>query len=96
MSLMTRPPASIGGCQSTLLEKLVVSLSQYHHTMVHIANHLGMNSRPVEAAVLRREFHPIIANLPIHAFLPVKRGMHAQNILFLQNLYSTVYLSIRK
>jgi hypothetical protein len=37
MSLLTGPPDSTGGCQSTLVDKLGVSPSQYHHTMVHIA-----------------------------------------------------------
>jgi hypothetical protein len=32
--------------------------------MVHIADHQEMNNRPVEAAVLRRQSHTIIANLP--------------------------------
>jgi molybdopterin converting factor small subunit len=32
----------------------------------NIANHPGMNNRPVEAAVLRRQSHPIIANLLIY------------------------------
>jgi hypothetical protein len=31
--------------------------------MVHITYHLGMNNRPIEAEVLRRQSHPIIANL---------------------------------
>jgi hypothetical protein len=66
MSLLTGPPASIGGCQSALADKLGVSLSQYHHTTVHIANHPGMNNGPVEVAVQRRQSHPIIANLPIN------------------------------
>jgi hypothetical protein len=65
MSLLTGLPDSTDGCQSALVDKLGVSLSQYHYTMFHIANHLGMNNRPVEAAVLRRHSHPIIANLPI-------------------------------
>jgi hypothetical protein len=29
-------------------------------------NHPEMNNRPVEAAVLRRQSHPIIANLPVY------------------------------
>jgi hypothetical protein len=66
MSLLTGLPDSTGGCKSPLVDKVGVSLSQYHHTMVHIANHTGMNNRPIEAAVLRRQSHPIIANLPIN------------------------------
>jgi hypothetical protein len=66
MSRMTRPPDSTGCCQSALVNKLGVSLSQYHLTMVDIANHPGMNNRPVETAVLRRQSYPIIANLPIY------------------------------
>jgi hypothetical protein len=68
MSLLTRPPDSTDDCQSTLVDKFGVSLSQYHHTVAHIANHPGMNSRPVEAAVLRRQSHPIIASLTTTAF----------------------------
>jgi hypothetical protein len=63
MSVLTGPPESTGGCQSALLEKLGVSLlSQYHHTVVHIADHPGMNNKPAEAAVLRRQSHPIVTN----------------------------------
>jgi hypothetical protein len=63
MSLLTRPLDSTDDCQSAMVDKFGVSLSQYHHTAVHIANHPGMNSRPVEAAVLRRQSHTIIASL---------------------------------
>jgi hypothetical protein len=59
MSLLTGPPDSTGGCQSALVDKLGVTLSQYH-----IAYHPGMNNMPVETAVLRRQSHPIIASLP--------------------------------
>jgi hypothetical protein len=62
MSLLTGPSDSTSGCQSALVDKLGVNLSQYHPTMVHTANHPGMNNRPVEAAVLRSQSHPIIAN----------------------------------
>jgi hypothetical protein len=64
MSLLTLTglPDSTGGYQSALVEKLGVGLSQYHQTMVNVVNHPGMNNRPVEAAVLRRQSHPIIAN----------------------------------
>jgi hypothetical protein len=72
--LLTGPPDSTGGCQSALVEKLGVSLRQYHHIMIHIANQLGMNSRPVEAAVLRHQSHPIIANLPVY-----QSRMHNKN-----------------
>jgi hypothetical protein len=61
-----------GGCQSVLVNKFGVSLSQYHHTMVHIANHPGINKRPVEAAVLRRQSHPIIVNLPMNPLTPAR------------------------
>jgi hypothetical protein len=37
MSLLTGLSYSTGGCQSTLVDKLGVSPSWYHHTMVHIA-----------------------------------------------------------
>jgi hypothetical protein len=37
MSLLTGPPDSTGGCQSALVDKLGVSPSRYHHTMLHIA-----------------------------------------------------------
>jgi hypothetical protein len=36
--------------------------------MIHIANHPGMNKRPVEAGVVRRQSHPIIAKLPIYYY----------------------------
>jgi hypothetical protein len=62
MSLLTAMPDSIGGCQSAKIDKLGVSLSQY----VIIPNHPGMNNRPVQEAVLRRQSHPIIANLPVN------------------------------
>jgi hypothetical protein len=65
MALLTGPPDSTGGCHSVLVDELGVIPSQYHYTMVHITNHPGMNERPVEAAVLRRQSHPIIANIPI-------------------------------
>jgi hypothetical protein len=64
VSLLTGPPDSTGGCQSSLVDELGVSSSRYHHTMVHIANNPGMSNRPVEAAVLRRQSHPIVTNLP--------------------------------
>jgi hypothetical protein len=64
---------STGGCQSSLVEKLGVSLSQYHHIMVRISNHPWMNNRPIEAAVLRSQSRPIIANLPL--------GTYQQNCL---------------
>jgi hypothetical protein len=67
MSLLTGPPDSTGGCQSALVDKLAVSPSRYHHTMVHIENLPEMNNRPVEAAVLARQSHPIITNPPINA-----------------------------
>jgi hypothetical protein len=60
--LLTGRPDSTGGCQSALVDKLGDSFSQYHHTMVHIANRPGMNNKPVEAAALRPQSHPIIAN----------------------------------
>jgi hypothetical protein len=41
MSLLTGPPDSTGSSQSALVDKLGVSPSLYHHTMVHIANHPG-------------------------------------------------------
>jgi hypothetical protein len=69
MSLLTGPPDSNGGCQSALVDELGFSLSQFRHTFVHIAYHPAMNNRPVEAAVLRRESHPIIANLPMNLTL---------------------------
>jgi hypothetical protein len=61
MSRMAGLPDSTGGCQSALVDKLGVSLSHYHHAMVHMAYHPGMNNRP---AVLRRQCHPIIASVP--------------------------------
>jgi hypothetical protein len=70
MSRIAEPSGSTGGCQSALVDKLEVSLSQYHHTMVHITYHPGMNNRLVEAAVLRCQSHPIIANLPIYLGVP--------------------------
>jgi hypothetical protein len=36
MSLLTGPPDSTGGCQSALFDKIGVSPSRYHHTMLHI------------------------------------------------------------
>jgi hypothetical protein len=36
-SLLTGPSESTGGCQSALVDKLGVSLCQYHHTIMHIA-----------------------------------------------------------
>jgi hypothetical protein len=38
--------------------------------MVHIANHPGMNNRPEQAAILRRQSHPIITNLQSTRLLP--------------------------
>jgi hypothetical protein len=65
MSLLTGPPDSTGGCQSTLVDNVGVSPSQYHpSSMVHITSHLGMNKRPTEAAVPRCQSRPIIASLP--------------------------------
>jgi hypothetical protein len=66
MSQIAGTPDSTGGCQSALVDKLGVSVSQYYHTMVHIAYHPGMNNRRVEAAVLRRQSRLIIANLPVY------------------------------
>jgi hypothetical protein len=54
MYFLTGRPDSTGGCQCALVDEMGVTVSQYHHTMVHIANHPGMNSGPVEAAILRR------------------------------------------
>jgi hypothetical protein len=65
MSLLIGPPDSTGSCQSALVDKFGVRPSRYHHIMLNIANHPEMNSRPVEAAVLRRQSHPIITNLPL-------------------------------
>jgi hypothetical protein len=41
MSLLTGPSDSTGGCQSALVDKLGVSPSRYHHTMVHITINRG-------------------------------------------------------
>jgi hypothetical protein len=83
MYLLAGQPDSTGGCQSALVEKLGVSPSRYRHTMVHIANRPEMNNRPVEAAVLRRQSHPIIANLPIakHVILGMKVRFKKKKIL---------------
>jgi hypothetical protein len=64
--LLKGPLDSTGGYHSALADKLGVSLSQHHPTMVHIANHPGMNNRPIEDVVLRRQSHLIIANLTIN------------------------------
>jgi hypothetical protein len=66
MSLLTGSPGSTDGCQSALVDELGVSPSRYHHTTVHIAITKGWILRPVKAAVLRRQSHPIITNLPIY------------------------------
>jgi uncharacterized protein GlcG (DUF336 family) len=47
--------------------------------MVHIANQPEMNNGPVEATVLRRQSHSIIANIPMamakaYGILAVKHG----------------------
>jgi hypothetical protein len=65
MSLLTGPLDSTEGCQSTMVEKLGVSPSQYHPWSTS-QNHPGMNKRPTEAAVLRCQPRPIIANLPFY------------------------------
>jgi hypothetical protein len=62
MSLLTGLPDSTFGCKSALVDKLGVSLSQYHHIVFHIADLLRMNNGPVEAEFLRCQSHPIIAN----------------------------------
>jgi hypothetical protein len=82
MYLLAGQPDGTGGSQSALVEKLGVSPSRYHHTMVHIGNHPGINNRPVEA-VLRRQSHPIIANLPIakHVILGMKVRFKKKKIL---------------
>jgi hypothetical protein len=56
-SLRTGPLGSTGGCQSALVDKMGVS------PMSYIENHPGMNKRPVDAAVLRRQSRSIIYNL---------------------------------
>jgi hypothetical protein len=66
MSLLTGLPDSTEGCQITLVDKLGVSPSQYHHPWSTSQNHPGMNKRPIQAAVLRCQSHPIIAHLPIY------------------------------
>jgi hypothetical protein len=35
----------------------------------------GMNNRPVEAAVLRRQSHPIITSVPLFASLPLPHSL---------------------
>jgi hypothetical protein len=57
ISLRTGPLGRTGGCQSAIVDKLGVS------PMFYIANHPGMNKRPVDAAVLRRQSRSIIYNL---------------------------------
>jgi hypothetical protein len=84
MSLLTRLPDSTAGCQSALVDKLGVSLSQYHHTMVHITNHPGMKNRPVEAADLRRQSHPIITNIPTEKRLCRIVTFHKLHFFFLR------------
>jgi hypothetical protein len=81
MSLLTGPPESTGDCQSALVDKLGVSLNRYHHTMVHIANHPGMKNGPVEAAVLRRQFHSIIVILQIYQSISVSLKCRARSII---------------
>jgi hypothetical protein len=73
MYLLTVPPDSIRDCQSALVNEMRVSLSQYHYTIAHIANHPGHtisqtanHNRPIEAAVLTHQSHHIVANLPIY------------------------------
>jgi hypothetical protein len=67
---MAGPPASTGGYQRALVDKLGVTISQHRHTLVHIENRPGKN-RPVQAAALRSQSHPIIANIPY-----VEHGIH--------------------
>jgi hypothetical protein len=64
MSRMAVPLDSTGYCQSALVDESGVSLSRYHHSMVHIADYPGIKNRTVEAAVLRRQSRLIMANLP--------------------------------
>jgi hypothetical protein len=45
--------------------------------MVYIANHPETNKTPIEAAVQRRQSHPIIANVPIYNY---KRGKRVISI----------------
>jgi hypothetical protein len=68
ISLLTEPPASTGGCQSALVDKLGDSPVPWSTSQSP-----GMNNRPVEAAVLRRQSDPIITNPLIAEALRRKR-----------------------
>jgi hypothetical protein len=81
---------STGGCQGSLVDKLGVSSSRYHHTMVHIAHHPGMNTRPVEATVLRLKSHTTITNLPMYLrrkFRATEEGWKDKNCLLRRRDY---------
>jgi hypothetical protein len=91
-SLLTGLSDSTGSCQSALVDKSGVSLSQYHHTTVRIVYHPGMSNRPTQAAVLRRQSHPIIANLPGSIkmeFFNQLNNHHLLNILYHCSLVSS-------
>jgi hypothetical protein len=53
MSLLTGLPDSTGGYQSALVDKLRVRPSRHRHTMVHIAEQIGLSR-------LKRQSQPII------------------------------------
>jgi hypothetical protein len=63
MSLLTGPPDSTGGCRSALVDNFGVSPSECNHPWSTLQSP-GDEQKPVEAAVLRRQSHPIMANLP--------------------------------
>jgi hypothetical protein len=54
---------STGGCQSALVDKLGVSPSQYHHTMVHITITRGWTISPSRPQFWDTSLTPIITNL---------------------------------
>jgi hypothetical protein len=62
-------------CQSALVANLGAGPSQFHHIMVHVANHLGMKNRSVEGAVLRRQSHRITTSLPIYVLRITAAGL---------------------
>jgi hypothetical protein len=62
MSLLTGPILGMPERSGRRVRSWPQSISSYHGPH---RNHPGMNNRPVEAAVLRRQSHPIITNLPM-------------------------------
>jgi hypothetical protein len=81
VSLLTRQPDSTGGCQTPLVNRLEVTPSRYHHTMVHIAitrdEHRARRDSSSETSV--SPHHNQSTNPHSHPTVPLSRAYHLKN-----------------